>query len=122
MTTLIPPHTLLNMTCEQFENDCMERYMRWTIFIAANYNKTTGKNIKFDCLLSNTALSNYYNVQFWELLHFFKVSGSKMHNHVSREIMRAHYCEVLTELYRNYPSALIEAAVALKIENQISLN
>ena len=122
MITTIPTHTLLNMTLEEYENDCFERYMRWCELMASAYSQRQKKEVKPRCLISNSGMASYYQDQVRELLQFFNISASKMYNTVSYKLSRSHYCEVMAELSNNYPSALIEAAASVNIENQISLN
>ncbi|MGV9003987.1 hypothetical protein [Flavobacterium sp.] len=104
-------HQLLNLDKQVYDNDTIERYMRWCENIS---------NIKMVCvqsIMANTAISNYYRYQFLELEHEFKSSAKLIYGKVSDKIIRNMYTEIIVQLYNSYPSALIEEAKKLKIEN-----
>lgn len=105
------PHQYLGLTQEQYENDCLLQYMRWCQNLAKNH-KTTLQH-----LLANTAMCNYYNAQFQELEHSFKVVAQRLDGLVDYEMMHRNYDMIMVDIYTNYPSALIEQAKKIKIEN-----
>lgn len=105
------PHQYLGLTQEQYENDCFLQYMRWCQNLAKNHK------VEFQSLLANTAMSNYYNVQFQELEHSFKVVAQRLDGLVDYEIMLRNYDMIMVDIYTNYPSALIQSAKKLNIDN-----
>lgn len=105
------PHQYLGLTQEQYENDCFLQYMRWCQNLAKNHK------VEFQSLLANTAISNYYTVQFLELEHAFKTVAQRLDGLVDHEIMLRNYDMIMVDIYVNYPKALIEAAKKLKIDN-----
>jgi hypothetical protein len=110
-TTTKQPHQYLGLSQEQYEEDCFWQYWRWCNNLAKNHNAS------LQSLLANTAMSNYYSVQFLELEHSFKIIAQMLDGLVDYEIMSRNYEMIMVDLYTNYPMALIEAAKKLKIEN-----
>lgn len=104
-------HQLLNLDKSVYESDNIERYMRW----CENIAKSRGINIQM--ILANTAIANYYYFQFRELEHEFIMSARLIYGKVSHKIIRNMYNEIMYQLYANYPSALLDEAKKLKIEN-----
>lgn len=104
-------HHYLQITPLEFQKDCFERYLRWCENIA---NKN---NIDLQKIIANTAIANYYNAQFKELLHEFKMKACFLDGNVSLKLIRSTFAEVMCQLYVAYPGALIECANNLNIEN-----
>ncbi|WP_395049436.1 hypothetical protein [Flavobacterium sp.] len=105
------PHQYLGLTQDEYDTDCMIQYMRWC------QNMAKAHNVPLQSLLANRGMSNYYTAQFLELEHSFKIIAARLDGLVDTEIMNRNYEMIMVELYCNYPSALIEAAKRLKIEN-----
>jgi hypothetical protein len=110
-TTKKQTHQYLGLSQEQYEEDCFLQYLRWCQNLAKN------QNASLQCLLANSAMSNYYTVQFLELEHSFKIIAQRLDGLVDYEIMSRNYEMIMVDLYTNYPMALIEGAKKLKIEN-----
>lgn len=110
------PNEYLNMTVQDYNDYKIELYMRWCLNISSKTGSSFQKN------LANTAISNYFYTQFRENEHTFISAASKIEGVLDYNFMRQMLGTIMSDLFRTYPSALIEAAKNLKIENQISLN
>lgn len=109
-------HQHLGLTQQEYEFDCYSQYMRWC------QNLAKKQNVAFQSILANNAIANYYQSQFLELQHQFKLFAQRNDGHLDYEQMMKNYEMIMVDIYTNYPSALVEAAKKLKIENQISSN
>jgi hypothetical protein len=104
-------HTLLDLTENDYQEDIIQRYMRWCENIAAKHH------ISLQSVMANSAIANYYFFQFRELEHEFAMSAELIYKKVGHTIIRNMYVEIMTQLYLSHPSALIEEAKKLRIEN-----
>lgn len=111
MTTSKPIHELLYMTSESYQQEYIERYLRWCLSYATNRETDLQK------LLANRAISNYYNEKFKELELKFINAATPIYGNVTSESIRAIYVGITTQIFMNYPSALFEQARSLTILN-----
>jgi len=110
-TTEKQPHQYLGLTTDQYQMDCMSQFMRWCMNWAKKYN------MPLQSLLANKSMAIYYSNQFLELEHNFMVVAQKLDGLVDYTIMLKNYDMIMVDIYTNYPSALIEEAKKMKIEN-----
>ena len=110
-TTTKQPHEYLGLTLEQYDNDYVSQYIRWCQNLAKSHK------VALQCLLANTAIHNYYRVQFLELEHSFKVVAQRLDGIVDHTIMLKNYDMIMVDIYTNYSPSLIKSAKKLKIEN-----
>lgn len=111
MTTTNLINEYLNMTPQEYNEDQIQRYMRW----CENLSKT--KNIQLQSAMANSAISNYYTAQFREIESGFLTIAKKIERTADYKVLRNLYASMMTDLYLAYPGALLEAAKNLNIEN-----
>lgn len=108
-------HQHLGISYKALDNYRFDLYSSY----CANIAKKT--NVEFQKLFANAALSNYFITQLQELESEFK-SFALRNPGISKKQMIQNYDIIVLEVHNHYPSALVEAANNLKIENQITLN
>lgn len=111
MTKAKPVHQLLNLSKEEYDQDVIQRYMRYCENLAKNHN------LPLQSCLANSAINSYYNAQFMELEYSFLSVANRIANSVDYTVLRTIYATSMTQLYAAYPGALIQPARNLKIEN-----
>ncbi len=103
--------TLLNIDEVEFDNIQMERYMRWCENVARI------KGVPLQIILANTAVCNYYNAEFHKLEQkFLQIVGGKT-KHIESKSLHEFYNVIVVDMYKYYPSALIDEAKKMGIEN-----
>jgi hypothetical protein len=116
MKSTFKTHDLLRLSLAEYQQDCLERYMRWCINLSKKHK------VSLQSIMANAKIANYYNAQFKEIESGFITTASLIFNRVSTEAIKDIFEEQMVDLYNAYPSALMEDAATLKIENQIILN
>jgi hypothetical protein len=101
-------HTLLEMSQEEYYKLTFEKYMRW----CEETSRKTGVSIQV--IMANSKINSYYNYHY-ELLEMQVELMLKVQVGMSLEQIKVIYNA--GTFIQNYPSALIEEAKKLKIEN-----
>lgn len=105
-------HELLYMTPEVYEDDYTERYMRWCMNYAKNFETDLQK------ILANRSIANYYNTNFHKVQLKFIAAAMPIHGSVKYTVIRVLYGSITSEIFTNYPISLFEEARKLSIINQ----
>lgn len=108
--------TILNKDEVEFENIQIERYMRWCLNVA---NKT---GVSLQTVMANTSVSKYYNYEFSKLESKFLDIVHGKTQWLDPTALENMYNLIVVDMFKYYPTPLIEAAKNIKIENQIILN
>lgn len=92
------------MTPHQYETLVFQQYLQWCLLNSMGTDKDLQK------LLANTALFNWWQVQYRHLEEIFIEDSKQYHGHCHKRVMRAFYAETTINIRDYYPKALIKAA------------
>lgn len=104
---------LLNLTTEQVQQKYVDMYFKW----CAKWANELGYETQ--ALLSNTAICNWFNSQYEDLQHQAFETLHSSFGKITIYKMRMIYNALMSDLYKNYPKPLFEAAKKIRIENQL---
>lgn len=113
MTTTKPIHQLLRLSEADYAEDYFQKYMRWCESKISE--KETGPNLQQ--LLSNTAISNWYNTEFYKLQFKFCKMVENTHQQMDVAQVRQIYCAVTSHIFTYYPRSLFDLAKHIHIIN-----
>jgi hypothetical protein len=108
--------TILNKDEVEFENLQIERYMRWCINVS---NKT---GVSLQTVIANAAVAKYYNHEFSKLENKFLNIVSGKTQWLEPKALEDMYNIIVVDMFKIYPTPLIEDARKIKIENPPYVN
>lgn len=101
---------LLIETSIYLENN-IERYMRWCQNLSQKFD------VPLQNIIANTAIANYYRVEFNKLENKFMNEAIPLYGKVRYTTMRTMYCETVIDIFNFFPKPLIEDAKKITIIN-----
>lgn len=107
---------LLYMSPQSYGEMYQDLFFKW----CENLSRNDKTGLLFQKYIANTAISKWYLANFDDLeKQFIEMTApnhSKLHYKVARQI----YHEVVSEMLRQFPGALLEAAEKLNIINNLN--
>ncbi len=100
----------------EFENANYEKYIRWCM------NVSVKGFAPLQTVIANGPISKYYNHELKKLQNNFLNLIEGKTKYLEQKAINDLYEIIVVDIFKHYPSALVEAAKNIKIENQISLN
>lgn len=103
--------TILKKDEVEFDNIQMERYMRWCI----NLSHKTG--VSLQSILANSSINSYYNLEFSKLENKFLNIITGKTQYLEPKALEDLYNIIVVDMFKHYPSPLVDEARKIKIEN-----
>ena len=100
----------------EFENANYAKYLRWCM------NVSVKGFAPLQNVIANGPISKYYNHELQKLQNNFLELVKGKTQFLDQKAINDLYEIIVVDIFKHYPSALIEQAKNIKIENQIILN
>jgi hypothetical protein len=110
-TNIIAKFLLLEK--EDYLEQNIERYLRWCI------DKANQFDIELQLVVANSAIANYYKIEFDRLEDAFIKEATPIYQKVKYTTMRKLYSEQVIEIFNAYPKPLLEKAKRMQIINHL---